>query len=126
MMEFTAKAYFDFIGEGRIMGSRCGACGDVSLPPRPVCKECGSVELEWEEFEGRGEVRAFSVINIPLSRMEGRCPYAVGVVRLDEGPSVSGLILDVKDGGELSVGSRVEAEYVKEEEKTALCFRLVR
>ncbi len=58
--------------------------------------------------------------------MEGRCPYAVGVVRLDEGPSVSGLILDVKDGGELSVGSRVEAEYVKEGEKTALCFRLAR
>jgi uncharacterized OB-fold protein len=57
--------------------------------------------------------------------MEGRCPYAVGVVRLDDGPSVSGLILDIKDGGELSVGSRVEAEYVKEGEKTALCFRLV-
>ena len=124
-MEYTAKAYFDFIGEGRIMGSRCGACGDVSLPPRPVCKECGSVELDWEEFEGRGEVRAFSVINVPLSRMEGRSPYTVGVVRLDDGPSVSGLILDVKDGGELSVGSRVEAEYVKEGEKTALCFRLV-
>jgi uncharacterized OB-fold protein len=126
MMEYTAKAYFDFIGERRIMGSRCGACGDVSLPPRPVCMECGSVELDWEEFEGRGEVRAFSVINIPLSRMEGRCPYAVGVVKLDDGPSVSGLILGVTSGDELSVGSRVEAEYVKEGEKTALCFRLVR
>ena len=69
-------------------------------------------------------MRAFSVINVPLSRMEGRSPYAVGVVRLDDGPSVSGLILDVTDGGELSVGSRVEAEYVKEGERTALCFRL--
>jgi uncharacterized OB-fold protein len=124
-MEFTSKAYFDFFGEGRIMGSRCRACGDASLPPRLVCKECGSVDLEWEEFEGRGEVRAFSVINVPLSRMEGRSPYAVGVVRLDDGPSISGLILDVKEGDELSVGSRVEAEYVKEGEKTALCFRLV-
>ncbi len=124
-MEFTSKAYFDFIGEGRIMGSRCRACGDESLPPRLVCKECGSVDLEWEEFEGKGEVRAFSVINIPLSRMDGRSPYAVGVMRLDDGPSISGLILDVKEEGELSVGSRVEAEYVKEGEKTALCFRLV-
>ena len=124
-MEFTSKAYFDFIGEGRIMGSRCRECGDASLPPRPFCKECGSVDLEWEEFEGSGEVRAFSVINVPLSRMEGRSPYAVGVVRLDDGPSISGLILDVKEGDELSVGSRVEAEYVKEGEKTALCFRLV-
>jgi uncharacterized OB-fold protein len=124
-MEFTSKAYLDFFGEGRIMGSRCRACGDASLPPRLVCKECGSVDLEWEEFKGRGEVRAFSIINVPLSRMEGRSPYAVGVVRLDDGPSISGLILDVKEGGELSVGSRVEAEYVKEGEKTALCFRLV-
>jgi uncharacterized OB-fold protein len=126
VLEFTAKAYFDLIGEGRIMGSRCKACGDVSLPPRPVCRECGSAEMVWEELGGRGEVRAFSVINVPLSRLEGRSPYAVGVVRLDDGPSVSGLILDVKDGSELSVGSRVEAEYVKEGEKTALCFRLAR
>lgn len=123
-MEYTAKAYFDFIGEGRIMGSRCGACGDVSLPPRPVCKECGSVEIRWEELGGSGEVRAYSVINIPLSRMEDRSPYAVGVVKLDDGPSVSGLILGVTSGDELSVGSRVEAEYVKEGEKTHLCFRL--
>ena len=125
-MEFTAKAYFDFIDEGRIMGSRCRACGDVSLPPRPVCKECGSVEMDWEELDGRGEVKAFSVINVPLSRMEGRSPYAVGVVKLDDGPSVSGLILNVTEGGELSVCSRVEAEYVKEGEKTLLCFRLTR
>ncbi len=126
MMEYTAKAYFDFIGEGRIMGSRCGVCGDVSLPPRPVCKECGSVEMRWEELGGEGEVRAYSVINIPLSRMEDHSPYAVGVVKLDDGPSVSGLILGVTSGDELSVGSRVEAEYVKEGETTALCFRLVR
>lgn len=123
-MEFTAKAYFDFIGEGRIMGSRCGACGDVSLPPRPVCKECGSVEMRWEELGGGGEVRAYTVINIPLSRMEDRSPYAVGVMKLDDGPSVSGLILGVTSGDELSVGSRVEAEYVKEWGKTHLCFRL--
>jgi uncharacterized OB-fold protein len=123
-MEFTAKAYFDFIGEGKIMGSRCGACGDVSLPPRPVCKECGSVDMCWTELGGGGEVRAYTVINIPLSRMEGRCPYAVGVVKLDDGPSVSGLILGVTSGDELSVGSRVKAEYMKEGEKTRLCFRL--
>lgn len=123
-MEYTAKAYFDFIEEGKIMGSQCGACGDVSLPPRPVCKECGSVDILWAELGGGGEVRAYTVINIPLSRMEGRCPYTVGVVKLDDGPSVSGLILGVTSGDELSVGSRVEAEYVKEGEKTHLCFRL--
>ena len=124
-MEYTAKAYFSFIGEGRIMGSRCGACGDVSLPPRPVCKECGSVDIRWAELGGGGEVRAYTVINIPLSRMEDRSPYAVGIVKLDDGPSVSGLILGVTSGDELFVGSRVEAEYVKEGEKTLLCFRLV-
>ena len=105
MMEYTAKAYFDFIGEGRIMGSRCGACGDVSLPPRPVCKECGSVDMRWAELGGGGEVRAYTVINIPLSRMENRSPYAVGIVKLDDGPSVSGLILGVTSGDELFVGA---------------------
>lgn len=81
--------------------------------------------MTWEEVSGDGVIRAFTVVHVPLSTMVGRSPYAVAVVKLDDGPSVSGLVLDVDEGDTLSVGARVVAEFVKEGEKTALCFKLV-
>jgi len=80
--------------------------------------------MEWADLSGSGVVESFTVVYIPLSTTVGRTPYAVAVVKLDDGPSVSGLVLDVDDGEKLQVGSRVEAVFVKEGEKTSLCFKL--
>jgi uncharacterized OB-fold protein len=125
MFEYTSKNYSDFLADGKIRGSRCVKCGSVHLPPRPVCPDCGGAEMEWSDVSGGGVIQSFTVVHIPLSTMVGRAPYAVAVVKLDEGPRVSGLVLDVDDGESLSVSSRVEAEFVKEGEKTSLCFKLV-
>lgn len=124
--EFSAKSFSDFLSEGKIMGSKCRGCGAVSLPPRPVCPECGDSHPEWTELEGRGTIQSYTVIHVPLTRMKERCPYASGIVKLDSGPSISGLILGVSEEEEkISVGSRLRAEFVREGERTKLCFRLV-
>ena len=81
--------------------------------------------MTWEDVSGDGVIRAFTVVHVPLSTMVGRSPYAVAVVTLDDGPSVTGLVLDVDDGDTLSVGALVAAEFAKEGEKTVLCFKLV-
>lgn len=123
MEGFTVKAFHDFLRENKIMGSRCKDCEGVNLPPRPVCPVCGGRDLEWVEIRGKGVVEAYTVITVPLTKMSNRCPYAVGVVKMDGGPSVSGLILGVTEGDDVSVGSRVVAEFVKEGDETVLCFR---
>ena len=125
MSEFTSKNYMDSLAEGKIRGSKCEKCGMLHLPPRPVCPECGGSEMAWVDVSGDGVIRAFTVVHVPLSTMMGCSPYAVAVVELDDGPSVSGLVLEVDEGDALSVGARVVAEFVKEGEKTALCFKLV-
>jgi uncharacterized OB-fold protein len=125
MSEFTSKNYADYLAEGKIRGSKCANCAALYLPPRPVCPECGGSGMAWEDVSGDGVIRAFTVVHVPLSSMVGRSPYAVAVVKLDDGPSVSGLVLDVDEGVKLSVGAQVVAEFVKEGEETALCFRLV-
>jgi uncharacterized OB-fold protein len=125
MSEYTSKNYSDFLADGKIRGSKCVKCGSVHLPPRQVCSDCGGVEMEWADISGGGVVQSFTVVHIPLSTMVGRAPYTVAVVKLNDGPSVSGLVLDVDDGEKISVGSRVQAEFVKEREKTSLCFKLV-
>jgi len=125
MSEFTSKNYADSLAERKIRGSKCAECGLLHLPPRPVCPECGGSEMTWKDVSGDGVLRAFTVVQVPLSTMMGRSPYAVAVVELDDGPRISGLVLNVDEGATLSIGARVIAEFVKGGEKTALCFKLV-
>lgn len=123
MSEFTVDAFYKGLSEGRLMGCRCRACGRLMLPPRMVCRSCGSTDLEAHEFRGEGEIRASTVIYVPLTRFQSMCPHSVGVVRLDEGESVSGLILS--DGEHLKPGTRVKARYVKEGDRVVLAFQPV-
>src|SRR4030042_5739418 len=103
------------------MGCRCKACGRLMLPPRMVCRSCGSTDLEPHEFRGEGELKASTVIYVPLTRFQSMCPHSVGVVKLDEGVSVSGLIL--RDGKHLKPGARVKAKYLKEGDRVVLAFQ---
>ena len=121
---FSVKSFRDFLAENRIMGSMCKSCGKVHLPPRPICPDCGGLDLEWTELRGEGTIEAYTVIHVPLSGMKGRCPYCSAIVKLDEGPSISGLVLGFNDRGGVGIGSRVTAELVKEGELTKLCFKL--
>jgi len=119
---FTVQAFNEGLSQGKLRGSRCTKCGELHLPPRPICRSCGSRQLEWFDFKGAGYVEAFTIVGVPLSGFKERCPYAVGIVKLDEGPAISGLLLKEKVD-ELKVGERVEVVYIKGQERTILGFR---
>lgn len=122
---FTTSSYREFLESGKIMANRCRSCGNVHLPPRPICPRCGGRSLEWMEIRGRGTLQGFTVIHVPPTRLKGRQPYATGIVKLEEGPSISGLILDVKRGEDIDIGVEAEAIIVREGDGLKLCFRLV-
>jgi len=119
MTEYTVKAYKDHLMNEELIGVECRSCGHLMLPPRPICNKCGSTDLGWRRCGGGGVVAAKTVIAVPLTRFQKRCPYGVVIVTLDEGVSVSGLLLDEN----VEVGSRVEAAYVKEEDDVVLAFK---
>ena len=92
--EFTSASFYRFLGEGKLMASRCAACGALSVPPRAVCSECHGTRMEWRELSGRAKLAAFTSIAVAPSFMveEGfgrERPYLVGIVELEEGPKVS-------------------------------------
>jgi len=120
--EFTVKSFRDFLSEHKIMGVRCKSCGATSLPPRPICPECGARDLEWTELAGEGTIQTYTVIHVPTTQMKALCPYATGIIKLDAGPSISGLIEGVSEEY-LTVGTRVKAEFVQEGELTTLRFK---
>ncbi len=103
----------------RLAGNICADCGAKFFPPRQVCTECKSRNLQPHEFDGRGQVYSFTTLfQAPLGH-EGNLPYVVGMVKLDEGPMIEAQITDVNPN-DVKIGQRVEMvtrklrEYGKE------------
>jgi hypothetical protein len=122
LSEFTTKEFNAFVAQGKLMGNRCKTCGELQLPPRQICSKCGSQQLEWHEFKGKGTLEAVTLNRMPSTAFKERCPYAVGIVKLDEGPSISGLMVD-EHPEKLTVGSTAIFTVVKDGEKSILAFK---
>lgn len=58
-------------------------------------------------FSGRGEIYSFSVVQDVPHGFEESAPYALALVKLDDGPMVLAQITDVDETG-LQIGDRVE------------------
>jgi len=91
----------------RLEGTVCKSCGAKFFPPREVCTECRSQEMQPHEFDGRGALFSFTTLYQAPLGSEANLPYAVGMVKLDEGPMVEAQLTDVNQD-ELKIGQRVE------------------
>ncbi len=59
--EFTRiYEFYDNLKAGRFTTTKCKKCGKVSFPPRVVCPECYSDELEYIDLPKEGKVITFS------------------------------------------------------------------
>lgn len=97
----------------RLMIQRCGACRTPRWPPRHMCPACGSLAVEWAEHGARGTLFSWTVVGRATARGYAEVPYAVGIVTLDDAPSIRlvGTIVDV-DLGMLAVGFPLQARFV--------------
>ncbi len=131
---FNDNSYEQFLKEGKIMGAKCKKCGNLALPPRPICTSCFGSEMEWVQFRGVGKLVAFTSIVVapPFMAKEGfgkNNPYVVGVVGLEEGAKIVARItgVDAKKPAEIKVGTSLKAEFIHSgqgpDQKTYLAFR---
>ena len=67
--EFTRiYPFYDNLKEGRFTTTKCKKCGYVAFPPRVICPECYSDELEYIDLPKEGKIMTFSeeVKGVPL------------------------------------------------------------
>ncbi len=116
---FTHTAYSSYLNDHRLMGSKDLQTGEVFLPPRPMNPETFSTTMEWVELKGEGTLQAFTIVYIaPTAMIEAgydrKNPYCVGIVKLEEGPMMSGLILgvDVRNSASIQIGMPLKVSFV--------------
>jgi hypothetical protein len=109
-----------------LAGDRCGNCGTVFFPPRPVCLKCHRASLgkmEDMRLQGTGEVLSFTVVHESRRNFELQLPYIMAIIRMDEGPALTAQIVDCSPQ-DVKMGSRVQAVFRKigEEGKAGVIY----
>ncbi len=107
-------AFWAAASEGRFTVSRCGDCGLAFHYPRTRCPDCFSDRVELEDASGEGEIYSYSFTEQVGGWPEEALPLVLAYVELDEGPRVMTNVVGA-DPESLSVGQRVEVEFVDTE-----------
>jgi|GEM_PF-393194 len=87
-LEKLVRTYYEALEQGKVLARKCPVCGNIEWPPVYACNACGSLETEWTEMSGKGEIvqlmqpTAMS-LKPAYKHLE---PYAYGWIKTAEGP----------------------------------------
>ena len=88
------KMWYDYLKQGKIMGTKCKRCDGHEFPPVPVCNSCSSTDVEWVEISGGGELFSFAFSGMGVYPYT-EDPVFCGYFKLDEGTEFISWLLDV-------------------------------
>lgn len=104
--------FFKNLKEGQLTTTKCTKCAKLLWPPRIICPECLSDELEWVDLGSKGEVYAFTEMRLgaPLGFVQD-LPFCVGFIRI--GGLLISARIDNATYDELKIGDRVQLKVVE-------------
>lgn len=77
--------------------SRCTVCEEMHYPARGVCPTCrrASVgKMERQNLSGRGTILEWTRVHKAAPGYEGQVPYVVALIQTEEGPVLTGQVVD--------------------------------
>ncbi len=130
---FTAAEFNQYLAQHKLVGSRSVTSNKLYVPPRPMCTDSHSYDMELVELSGKGKLVAFTVITIAPTQMieagyNRNNPYCAGIVELEEGPKVSAQIIgvDVAHPETIKIGTSLKVAFVErgqeDKRRTYLAF----
>ena len=116
--------FFEASKRNQLVVQKCGGCGLLRFPARTQCSRCLSTESSWVPVKGRGEVFSFNIMHqVYHPAFAAEIPYAVVVVRLEEGAKIVSNLVGIKPH-DIRCGMPVEVFFEKvSDEVTVPKFR---
>ncbi len=93
--KLTFKQYNEALKKDKLLGLKCKACGAITVPPKMVCRQCTSPDMDIIELGGRGEIVTLTTVNVAAEGRENEIPYTIVMVKLNEGPWIMGNLVDI-------------------------------
>lgn len=97
IVERVVRKYYKAMDEGKVLGRKCPACGNVEWPPVYACNACGCMDTEWIEMSKKGVIKILLMPTVMSSRpaYNDLEPYAYCAVQAKEGPERNVMVLNV-------------------------------
>ncbi len=109
-LDLTQPWWEQHQGQGFVL-PRCASCQRFHFYPQAACPHCGHAICQAVPASGRGEVYTFSIVHrAPSPAFAADVPYAVVVVKTDEGPHLMARLLQV-DMARIHIGQRVKVAW---------------
>jgi uncharacterized OB-fold protein len=110
----TAGRFFASLrDEQKILGTRCGACQKVFVPPRKTCPQCFNESMSWEEVGLEGALLTFTVARRQLAALPKKAPVLFGLIKLDGADTALLHMLAGVRPEDLRSGMRMRAVFSK-------------
>ena len=103
--------YLRGLAERRLLGQRCGVCGQVYVPPRGTCPADGVPTHEEVELSQSGTVTTFCIVNVGYPGQRVTPPYVAAQILLDGADIAFGHLVLGCDASEVRMGMRVRAVW---------------
>ncbi|HEY8579150.1 MAG TPA: Zn-ribbon domain-containing OB-fold protein [Beijerinckiaceae bacterium] len=102
-----SRPFWEATREKRLLLQFDPAAQKYQFYPRATSIHTGRRTLEWRESPGKGEVFSFTVARRARPPFQGKEPFIIAVVTLDEGVNVMGDMVDCQLD-EMKIGLRVK------------------
>lgn len=87
--------YWEATRRGELCLPYCLSCEEYFFYPRPFCPSCLRSGLEWRKVSGRATLWTYVINHRPSPGFEDEGPYAIAIVKLEEGPKMMSNIIGV-------------------------------
>lgn len=95
---------------GKLVAQKCARCGYLRWPPGPVCNECLQPGGQWTPLSPTGTLYSYAEYHRALDpAFADDIPYTVGLVELDDGPRVYGMMRGTLATAD--IGEKVQAVF---------------
>lgn len=100
MTDSLTDEYYAALSRGELLVQRCETCGRNIMYPKYVCPFCTGDQLGWTQSTGTGVLHSFAVQRMGApTGFEADLPYALAVIKLDDGVQLLGRLRPDGNGG---------------------------
>ena len=103
--------YWEYCKQHELRMQKCNQCGHVRFPCEIICPQCHSMDYEWARMSGKGTIYSWVVFQRCYHEAyKDDIPYAVGIIKLAEGPKMESNIIGIKPE-DIKMGMPVELYF---------------
>jgi len=113
--------FWDGTRENELRLQRCYDCAEVYFPPRPFCPCCSSRNIGVFQASGKATLDSYVISHRPHPAFNG--PYAIALVKLEEGPRMMTNIVESEQTPEqLDLDMALEVVFQQMNDEITLPF----